>query len=181
MPMIVLDVEYTKPSLLNLKQADLNLASKQMLQETAAEWHDKFMPRHFTPGNTARYRYAIRGEDYLKRKQRIGVGQGKYVSLVLSGRSKRAAKFFFKISGTARQATLTMQMPTYFVKPFIGNLPADPKTGKQRKVTQQPDKVRELTTLRGRIEPKKLALFAVDRYVKLIQKAQADKRVKSKG
>lgn len=142
--MIVLGVEITNMRQFKHLGIRFKRLTKETLQETAEYWHLRLLERHFTPGNASRYRMQKRRPVYLtKIKSRLGMGQGKWVDLLLRGKSLRWMKVFKTISGTSSQATLRMRPPTYFGNPFIGTF-RDPK-GRTRRITQQPDKVSEVT------------------------------------
>ncbi len=146
MPLIALDCKITgnTPKGISRKLPGIY---KAMMQSVALAWHDTLLDRHFTPGNQSRYGYENRNKVYLEEiKKKAGVGQGKYVSDVLKGQSARWLRTFFSITATQRQATLRMTAPTYFTSPFIGSF-ADPKTGKLKHVTRQPNKPEEVTQL----------------------------------
>lgn len=118
---------------------------KLALADVAKEWHRTVLHRHFTPHNRSRYRLAQRREIYMKKiKVMKGQGQGKFVELLLSGKSERWLKVFHAISSTGNMATLRMKPPSYFTNPFIGSF-TDKKTGKRKTVRRQPDKPDETT------------------------------------
>lgn len=72
-------------------------------------------------------------------KKESGEGQGKYVKLLLKGKSQRWLRTFASITATSHQAVLTMQGPTYFTQPFVGTT-TDPESGRLKTITRQPDK-----------------------------------------
>lgn len=159
MPLVVLNCKIeNRRSIVGMK-AKWGRVMKFVLQQVAQHWHDKMMESHFTPGNITRYQMKQRTKFYRTVvKIRKGSGQGKYVDLLLSGRSLRALRVFATVSGTSRVSTLTLKPPGYFTKPFVGSY-IDPKTKKRKTIRQQPDKVAELK----RISPddrKKLTRFA---------------------
>lgn len=117
---------------------------KETLQETAEYWHARVLGRHFTPGNAGRYRMSRRKQFYLdKIKSKLGQGQGKWVDLVLRGKSERWMRVFKTISGTSTAATLRMKPPGYFANPFVGSY--RDRRGRTRQISQQPDKPSEVT------------------------------------
>lgn len=124
-------------------------AKKEALRELAWYWHSNMLARHFSPGNSARYRMRPRNRIYREEiKKTKGEGQGRFVDLLLKGRSLRWMKSFAAVTGTDSQATLRMKPPGYFTRPFIGSY-TDPETGRRRIITQQPDKpseVREISS-----------------------------------
>jgi hypothetical protein len=142
MPGVVLGIEITDDSGIKLLRGQFAQMKKEALREIAEHFHQEMVPRRFTPGNDARYQHEKRNQVYKdKIKKRFGTGQGKYVNLQLSGKSKRRAALA-KITGTQHQATLTVETPTYFRRPFVGTF-RDEK-GRQKRVTRQPDKVAEM-------------------------------------
>lgn len=117
---------------------------REALREVAWFWHAKILERHFTPGNSSRYRMSARNRLYREViKKKAGEGQGRFVDLQLKGRSLRWMKAFANVTGTQYQATLRMRPPGYFTKPFIGSF-TDRTTGKVKRVTRQPDKPSEV-------------------------------------
>lgn len=141
MPGVVLSIEIIDDSPIKLLKAQLSQIKKEALQELADYYHQEFVPRKFDAGNDAHHEK--RNQVYKdKIKKRFGVGQGKHVDLQLSGKSKRRAALR-KITGTQHQATLTVETPAYFRRPFVGTF-RDPKTGRQKRVTRQPNKVAEM-------------------------------------
>lgn len=144
MPLIILNCKVeNRRSIVGLR-GKWGKINKHVLQKAAWRWHKEKLESHFTPGNNSRYQMQPRTRFYrTKVKIRRGTGQGKYVDLILSGRSLRALKAFATVSGTATAATLTMKPPGYFTRPFVGSY-RDPKTGRQKVIRQQPDKVAEL-------------------------------------
>ena len=116
---------------------------RETLKQVAWYWHANILQRHFTPGNSARYRMAQRNSKYKERaKARLGIGQGKYVDLILRGASYRRMKHEASVTGTQYYATLRMNAPTYFSKPFIGTYTSE--SGRLRHVGKQPDKPGEV-------------------------------------
>lgn len=120
------------------------MTKAQTLKEVAWLWHREIMPRHFTPGNISRYRMKSRSQFYRQViKPKEGQGQGRYVDLLLKGQTLRWLRAFATVTGTSYQSTLRLRAPAYFTRPFIGTF-TDPRTGKRKRITQQPDKVAEL-------------------------------------
>jgi hypothetical protein len=144
--MIVLGVEVTNARQfkhLGIRWARLR---KETLRDVAEFWHGRCLDRHFTPGNDGRYQMQRRREFYVKEiKTKFGQGQGKWVSLLLRGKSLRWMRAFKTIGGTSTASVLRMRPPTYFGNPFIGTY-RDAK-GKTRQITQQPDKPTEVTRI----------------------------------
>lgn len=144
MPLIVLNCKLENRKAIIGMKGKWGTVTKFVLQQVARAWHREKLQSHFTPGNNTRYQMKERTRFYRAIvKLRRGTGQGKYVDLMLSGRSLRALKAFSTVSGTATAATLTLKPPGYFTKPFIGSW-RDPKTGRMKTIRQQPDKVAEL-------------------------------------
>lgn len=119
---------------------------KETLQEVALHWHATQLDRHFTPGNITRYQMKRRKPFYVEQiKKKLGLGQGKWVDLLLRGQSQRWMRVFRTVSGTSNVATLRMRPPGYFGNPFVGTF--QDKRGKIRTISQQPDKPAEVTRL----------------------------------
>ena len=146
MPLVILDCKITGgiPKGTSRRIPAITRAS---LRAVAGFWFETQLERHFTPGNESRYRYDRRNPVYLSKiKPHEGSGQGKYVSDILKGQSLRWLRSFASVTGPQRQATIRMVAPTYFEKPFIGTT-VDPKNGRLKHVTRQPDKPKEVTTI----------------------------------
>ncbi len=119
-------------------------ARKTALYDTMEYWHEREMPRRFTPGNEQRYDLEPREEVYLEEIKKVtGVGQGRFVLQILTGRSLRMLRAFASITSTGDRATIRMTAPVYFTNPFEGTW-IDPDTGETKTSSGQPDKVAEL-------------------------------------
>ncbi len=117
---------------------------KQLLEEIARFWHKEIFPSHFTPGAESRYGYEPRSKGYREgKKLRYGRGQGKYVSNVFTGMSKRWMTTSDDFRGTGNTMTVHMKAPDYFRKPFVGTRTFP--SGKSFTIKRQPDKVSEVT------------------------------------
>lgn len=132
MPLVLL-IDVQGSAALKGGKRKLARLQKQALLRTAEYWHRRLFPRHFTPGNTSRYQLQPRTRFYkeiIKKFQ--GQGQGRFVDLVLTGRSARAMKSLARFTSTTNRTTVRMRPPSYFTNPFA--------TGGK----QQPDKVAEV-------------------------------------
>lgn len=87
-------------------KADIRAA----LKEAAEEWHGRYLPKHFTPAAYNAYKYAPRTTRYGKRKMRL---KGHTRPLVFTGRMKKMVTSVYRISGTAKRATVSMNGPRY--------------------------------------------------------------------
>ena len=142
---------------------------KETLTETAAFWQREIFPKHFGPRNRSEYHYEQRNQFYLDViKKAKGEGEGRFRDEVLSGKSQNWMRFLFKITGTAKKAVVRMNPPGYFTNPFIGSF-TDPRTGKQKTITRQPDKPDEVTRVS---EDDRRALELLSR-TKLAEKIEA--------
>jgi len=144
---------------------------KATLQTVAEFWHQQLLKKHFLTAARSKYAFEQRNEFYKDVIKKIeGVGEGKSIDLVLKGQSKRFMMAFPKHSGTSVRSTVTMRPPTHFTNPFIGTF-TDPKTGKQKHISRQPDKVREVT---GVVDEDRQALraAAADKLQALIAEAR---------
>lgn len=116
------------------------------MKQTVAMYHREIFPRHFFNSNRSRYRLKPRTEFYLRViKPRTGQGTGRFVDLMLKGVASRRMKHFATITATDGGNTIVLRMdaPRYFTNPFIGSLIN--QHGKPITITQQPDKVAEVT------------------------------------
>ena len=162
MPGIILDLQ-TRPRrrLVGLQQSYAKVIG-EVLRRTAEHWHREIFPRHFGARNRSKYQFAPRSKLYTDKIKRLeGVGVGKFRDMVLRGPSQIMLRNLVQITGTGRRVTVRMQAPQYFDKPFIGSY-VDPKTGKRKTITRQPDKPDEVT----RVDPEDAAdirKFAADR------------------
>lgn len=118
---------------------------KATMEATAEHWQKTIFPRHFGPRNRSDYGFEKRNDLYLNVIKKVeGEGEGKFRDEVLKGQSRRWLQTLYQVAGTAKRTTVRATAPTYFTKPFVGSF-TDPKTGKQRVITRQPDKPDEVT------------------------------------
>ncbi len=144
MAMIIVGAKIVRTSVPRDLRGKVAAITRQALRACAGAWRDKVLPRHFTPGNDARYRFDPRNRVYMNEiKREEGVGQGRFVKLLLKGKSQRWLRTFNHITATSKQAVLYLQGPTYFTQPFIGT--RIDERGRLKVVTRQPDKPREVT------------------------------------
>jgi hypothetical protein len=142
MPLIALEIFIEKPP--RGMRRRLRIVRREALREVAWHWHRNILQRHFSPGNSGRYRMKRRTQFYREVVKKVrGSGQGRFVDLLFSGRSLRWMKAFAGVTSFADRAVLTMRPPGYFTRPFIGSY-TDPRTGQRKRITQQPDKRAEL-------------------------------------
>lgn len=148
------------------------LLLKEALRDTAFFWLAKIFPRHFFSSNRAKYHHEARNQVYLdKIKKFSGVGPGKYVDLLLSGRSRRQMMAFARISGSKDRQTVLMRPPGYFANPFIGVI-ARLSGGRVKQITRQPDKAAEVTRVVDE-ERTEMNSYYADRLVTLLKANQA--------
>lgn len=122
----------------------LTALRKELLQNVAFFWLAVIFSRHAELGQQSKYVFEKRNDLYANFIKKIhGQGAGKSAMLQFSGRSMRFMKAGYKITGTAGSATVSMRPPSYFTNPFIGSF-TDPKSGKVKRITRQPDKVDEV-------------------------------------
>lgn len=109
-------------------------------------YHREIFPRHFFGSNRSRYKIKPRSQFYLTVIKRVtGRGPGRYVDLLLRGVAARRMKSFATIRAAdgGNTMVLRMQAPRYFTNPFIGSYINE--HGDRKTITQQPDKVAEVT------------------------------------
>jgi hypothetical protein len=117
----------------------------EVMRRTVQHWHREIFPRHFGARNRSKYNFAPRSRLYTEKIKRFeGQAEGKFRDLVLKGWSKFMLTNMEQITGTAKRLTVRMHAPFYFDKPFVGTW-VNPKTGKRKTITRQPDKVAEVT------------------------------------
>lgn len=147
MPLIALNITVTDKSPLRGLGRRWGQIQRASLQAVARHWQATILPKHFTPGNRSRYGLAPRNRLYMQKiKQRKGKGQGKWVDDLLTGQSRRWMQSLSTITGSRNHCTLRMKAPAWFTNPFIGSY-RDPKSGKTKTVSQQPDKPAEATAI----------------------------------
>lgn len=98
-------------------------AHTRSLRGAVTDYHDQLFPRHFFNSNRARYRLAPRTAFYLKViKPKRGIGTGRFVDLILTGRSMRRMMHFFTVraSDGGNSMVLRMDAPRYFTQKFQG-------------------------------------------------------------
>lgn len=168
MVVLVVDLEFDHDP--RLADREHPRVVREIMRGIATDWHEYVQPRHFTPGNSARYRMERR-TDWYRRNSKLskGRGQGKYVANLLTGKSRRFAMAFAKITATQHKATVTMTLPSYFDRPYAGTRTV--RKGRKtivKRITRQPDKPRELTQI-TRDEDLALAEAGADRYAAAVQ------------
>lgn len=167
MPALILDIRIENRGLIKGIGRQFRSAQTEVLKDSADFWHHAIFPKHFKGANRSRYGFAPRNRVYESEiKQKKGQGSGRFVDDVLTGKSARWMAAFFKISGTSKRVTVRMFPPTYFTNPFIGEF-RDPRTGKARRVTQQPDKPDEVTRFNSE-DRHQLREFTAERLMKRI-------------
>lgn len=160
MPGVILFAEISRPRGM---AGAFNKALKATLQAAGNYWHRELLPAHFGPANRARFGHAPRTRVYSESiKKREGRGQGRFVDNVLKGKSRRFMQAFATVTGTAKQATVTLKPPAYFANPYVGPLPGG------RRITQQPDKTVEITAVDQR-DAEKVSEFAAKTLTLLIE------------
>lgn len=107
--------------------------AKRTLNDAGHFWHETMLPNHFDFGARAEYRFDRRQPEYVKDRRegkvRGSFGSKSIIDLVLKGKSQFQIENLATIRGTSKKVTVTMKAPGYFT----------------RKVSGQPDKVREVT------------------------------------
>jgi hypothetical protein len=88
-------------------------ALKPSLTEVVQDWHLKTLPLHFRRKAISDYGYKPRNQKYEGKKQKL---KGHTDPLVFSGTARRQALASIKISGTARRARGTLNVPSYIYK-----------------------------------------------------------------
>lgn len=162
MPLIVLNAVIDTPLRGQGLSRKLPAMKRQSLRKTGETWHHRFLQSHFTPGNEGRYGNMPRNAVYMVDiKKAEGVGPGRFVKLQLKGKSLRWMMAFPAITATSHQCVVRMVTPTYFDKPFIGSW-IDPKTGRLKTVTKQPDKPKESTVVNNSDRQALTDIFAND-------------------
>jgi len=87
---------------------------KPALEEAITWWHTKALPRHFRSGAASRYGYPQRSRRTLAQKARMARTRNPAARrpLVYTGRTQLMSKRA-RVSGTARSARVTMNLPAY--------------------------------------------------------------------
>lgn len=160
-----LELDKTARDALRKLGGTLAAGRASLMHDIATYWHTELFPGHFTPGAEQRYGYEPRSKKYLARKAKYGRGQGKYVSNLFTGESRRRMTQLKTITSTSGTATVRMDAPTYFRKPFVGTRTTS--SGKTFTVKRQPDKVAEVTRV-NEADLKKIRTFASTRLQYLI-------------
>jgi hypothetical protein len=142
MPLIALSVKMPENPF-RLARKEMGILLDRVLDDNVHYFAKNLLGERFNPNNETRFRHDKRSKVYKTFiKKKGGVGQGKFVDLQLSGKSKRQALHLYKVTGKRRKK-LKITVPPYYTKPFIGQW-RDPQTGKIKRITRQPDKVHEL-------------------------------------
>lgn len=105
---------------------------REALKDAARYWGRHILPKHFKPKNRAEYQHQPRDPEYVEDKREFGTGQGRFVDLLLKGKSRRWAMHGQRVTGTSQGARIRVDVPAYFTRP------------KELKPGSQPDKKAEL-------------------------------------
>lgn len=135
-------------------------AHRASMKQTVEMYHREIFPRHFFGSNRSRYRIKPRTTFYLRVIKPVqGQGSGRFVDLLLRGTASRRMKHFATIRATDGGNTIVLRMaaPRYFTNPYIGSLIN--AQGKPITITQQPDKVAEVTQVNMEDRAKMHAYF----------------------
>lgn len=131
---------------------------KLVLIDTGDYWHRHIAPDHFKGGARAEYGHKPRTPVYTSEiKPQEGTGRGRFVDNILSGRTRRFMLALVRITGTSSAVRIRMKVPRHVKRPFIGVFRK--RNGMMGKITQQPDKARELVAM-SRGDRRRLAEFA---------------------
>lgn len=142
MPLIALNITMPENPF-RIAKRFVSKLQERVLDDNVHFFAQTMLPERFHPGNETRFKHARRNRVYREQiKRRAGKGQGKFVNLQLSGKAKRQATTLYKVTGKTRKR-LRLTLPTYYLKPFVGTF-RDPRTGRTKRVTRQPDKAAEL-------------------------------------
>lgn len=141
---------------------------KALMQSVGEYWHKSIFPGHFTPGAETRYGYEKRTDAYMKKKRQYGVGQGRYVANIFSGKSARWMQSMGYTTATSDKATVHLPAPAYFRKPFIGTIRF--ASGKSMTIRRQPDKPSEVTRVNA-ADMEKIKRFSQSKLDELISKS----------
>lgn len=187
MPNVILDIAVSDNTGIKLLRKEINRIKKEAMQATAHWFLAKKVPQHFGPANRGRYKHKPRNKVYANEiKTRKGRGQGRFVDNNLTGKSAQQAKYLSRVTGTSKQATLSVTVPTYFKRPFVGTY-TKAVTGKDgrtrqvvKRITQQPDKVHELLTLDDR-DKRETRDFAAKEVLRRIRAVKKERKVQIKG
>lgn len=177
MPGIIMTCEVLDRTPIKILKRELSRIRREALRELVMWFHEVYVPRRFSPGNDTRYQHAKRNDVYKNRiKRRRGIGQGKYVNNVLTGASRRRAMAFAKATATANQATLRVETPTYFRRPFKGT--TRNRKGGITTINNQPDKVAETVFIpRQELEELRLQFQKIlTRKLRQLQSGQEQRR-----
>lgn len=148
MPLIALNVTMPENPF-RLARKELGILLDKVLDDSAHYFAQNLLAERFAPRNETRFNHEKRSKVYKGViKRRGGVGQGKFVNLQLTGKAMRQARHLYRVTGKRRKK-LKLTLPAYYTRPFVGSW-RDPKTGKTKRITRQPDKVRELVQVDAR-------------------------------
>jgi len=163
-----------------------NAIKRTCLEAVAKYWAQTIFERHFTPGNSTRYEMEQRTGIYENVTKKIeGQGQGKWVDLLLRGKSRMWLRSSARITSAPSRAVLNMNGPSYFANPFIGRTRQEvtTKDGRKRWIEincrRQPNKPKELTTVNDADRESMRQRFSqeVDLRVKLAVSASSSKKL----
>lgn len=151
---VILGIKVERTAPLGEMRKELAKIRREVMRDVGNRFVSEHLKPHFGPANRQRFKHEKRNDGYLKRiKPDQGVGDGRFVDNVLTGRSKRQVMASAKVVATRDRATVRATVPGYFAKPFIGSFLRFKRDkdgrlkSKLKQVTRQPDKVKELGTM----------------------------------
>lgn len=110
---------------------------KLAMQDLGEYWVRELLPDHFKPSARSEFQHEARDEAWLKAKRLFGLGQGKFVDNVLTGKSRRFLMHGPIIKATSRGVSVRLTGPLYFKNP-------------RHKTPGHPDKPDEITRVSER-------------------------------
>jgi hypothetical protein len=179
---VILGIKIENKTPLGDMRTELGRIRKAVMKDVGEEFVVRHLPERFRPQNRQRFKNEPRNPVYaaeIKRKK--GLGEGKHVDNVLTGRSKRQAQATARVTSTRDRATVRATVPGYFEKPFKGTYTKQQKDAKgrlrpvQKRITHQPDKVKEIGAMDQR-DVNSLTKYALRRGRMYWRQAKATKR-----
>jgi len=100
---------------------DMTHIRRLAFQNIGEYWHRELLPDHFKPGAHGKFQHATRSEEYLKSKRIRGIGPGRFLDNIFSGKSRRFLMHGPSIKATGTGVTIRMDSPVYFRKTITGH------------------------------------------------------------
>lgn len=96
---------------------DMTQIRRLAFQNIGEYWHRELLPDHFKPGAHSKFQHSKRSEKWLRSKRIRGIGPGRFLDNIFTGKSRRFLMHGPQIKATGTGVTIRMDAPLYFRNP----------------------------------------------------------------